>query len=464
MKKLFLLLTVCCFSINITLAQTAKKDTKPTLTATQKKAEKTEAVLKIEHWTLKNGANIYYVYLDQLPIVDLSVIFNAGSAQDQQAFGLATFTNSSFAEGTSKSSANDIANGFAEVGANFSVDASRDMASINLRSLSRPALLGPAVKLFSDVLVDPKLPEKNYNRIKNQILQAIKQQQETPGSIASIAFYKKVYGNTPYAHNPLGTKQSINKITPQQIYQFYKKYYVGNNAIMVIVGNINKAKAADIAEKTVGRLSVGKVIGSAISKPPTTKKVTQVVNYPSSQTSIRIGELGVSRSTPDYFPLKVGNYILGGGPLTSRLFKAIRQDKGLTYFVYSQFILMKEKGPFVISLQTKNQKSDEAITVVNAIVDKFVQDGPTQRELTTAKKHLIGSFPLGLDSNAAILNNVAMIAFYQLPLNFLDTYRDNIAAITLGQIKTAFQKHLQPNDFITVTVGPSSTQSNAKHV
>lgn len=447
---------------------TEQTTAQPTTETTSVTPEVKKPVLSIQNWQLKNGTKVYFVPLNELPIIDMSIVFNAGSSRDGQLHGLSSFTTAIFGEGTTGLDANQLADAMADTGASFGSDNSRDTASLSLRSMTNAKFLNPAVELFSKILNDPKLSTKSYNRIKKQMLQQLKQQQQTPSDIATRTFFKTIYGDAPYGHDLLGTPATISQISSQKILDFYHKYYVGNNAIMVIVGDVTRSKAEQLAEQTAGKLPSGEQAQPVSEKLATKTQEKETINYPSTQTSIRMGEIGIRRNSPDYFPLVVGNYILGGGPLTSKLFKAVREQRGLSYFVYSQFIPMKAPGPFVIGLQTKPQSSDEAIKVINDVVKNFVENGPSQQELITAKKHIIGSFPLKLDSNAAIMANVTSIAYYQLPLDYLDTFRDNISAVTLAQIKKAFQDHVKTNQLITVTVGPkppaaTNTTTDSRH-
>lgn len=426
--------------------------------------QKKTSVVNIQHWSLANGAAVYYIYLPQLPIVDIAATFNAGSARDGDLPGIAMFTNNSFAQGTGNLSADAIAETLASLGAKIENSSDRDMSTLRLRSLSKPTLLNPTVDLFSHLVNAPKLPAKSYNRIKNQLLLRVKQKEETPSDVATIAFFNKIYGNTPYAHDTLGTTSSLQQLTPTNVADFYHRYYVGSNAILVITGDVTLDQAKIIADKTVGSLPAGtKPAALTITLPESKQSLTQIP-FPSPQTAIALGEIGIERASPDYFPLSVGNYILGGGPLTSRLFMAVRQERGLTYSVGSDFIPMQGKGPFIITLQTKNQDRNEALQVINQVLRDYVTKGPTPQELTAAKKHLIGGFPVNLDSNAAITSVVTRIAFYHLPLDYLDTYRDNINNVTIEQVKQAFATHVQPLALTTVTVGPNPAPDHDKKI
>jgi len=183
------------------------------------------------------------------------------------------------------------------------------------------------------------------------------------------------------------------------------------------------------------------------------QSIERVIEHPSAQSHVLIGQPGVARSDPDYFPLLVGNHILGGGGMTSRLYEEVRERRGLSYSVYSFFIPYQQPGPFQVGLQTRRDQAQDAVSVVRKVLSDFVTDGPTAAELDAAKQNLIGGFALRIDSNQKILGYLAVIGFYRLPLDYLDTFTTRIESVTLEQIRAAFARHVEPNRLATVVVG-----------
>jgi len=208
-----------------------------------------------------------------------------------------------------------------------------------------------------------------------------------------------------------------------------------------------------LAEKLVSKLPSGKKAVQQLSTSPIQAKTGRVVPFPSTQTTAYIGQVGIKRSSPDYFALKVGNSILGGGDFNSRLMKKVRVEKGLAYHASSAVISLKDKGPFIMMLQTRNNKASEAIQIAHQTLKDFVEKGPSEEELILAKQNIIGSFPQAIASNSAIMGNVSSIAFHGLPLDYLDTFRDKIKAVTRDDVRAAFQRMLQIDKLVTVTVG-----------
>lgn len=410
-------------------------------------------VMTITHWRLDNGAKIYLVKNPQIPIVDIRIVFNAGSAYDGKQWGIARLTARLLDEGTTTASADAIATQFAKLGAIYSAGVDLDHAAFSLRSLSQAAYLNPAVATLSDIMNHPRFPTKAFARAQKNSQQRLRLQQQSPAALANNAFYHALYGQHPYGHNPLGTTSSLAQLTPVKLHAFYDKYYVGQNAKLIIVGDISKAAATKLATSLVGQLPAGHKPGPIPRVIHAATASRKHIPFPSVQTHVLIGQVAIKAKDPRHFALLVGNYILGGNPLISRLFQVVRVQHALSYSVGSGFSPLTAAGPFRLSLQTKTKQTQQAIALSLKTLNQFLHDGPSAQELQHAKASLIGRFPLGLESNAAILTTVSSLVAKDLPLNYLDTYRQNIQAVTLAQIKHAFTDILKPQQFVTITVG-----------
>jgi len=412
------------------------------------------ATPKIQHWQTDNGARVYFVPAPELPMVDVRIIFDAAAAHDKIP-GTALLTNSLLEEGAGDMNADQIADTFAALGAQFSTGSYRDMSVINLRSLTKPKLLDKALATTATIISEPTFPQKALNRERKRLLIALQGNKQSPGAIASDAFFAALYHDHPYAHDPMGTETSLPKIKRQDLIDHYRRYYVGNNAIIAIVGALDRKQAQQLAEELLGKLPAGK------AAPPIPKvddlKQAEVVHkdFPSSQTHLLVGQPAIKRGDPDFFPLYVGNHILGGSGLVSRLTDVIREKRGLAYTTYSHFGPMHQRGPFQLGLQTRNNKAHKALELLKQTLVEFMQKGPTEEELQTAKKNITGGFALTLDSNRKIVESIAMIGFYKLPLDYLDTYTQKVNAVTIKQIKQAFARHVHPDKMATIIVGPA---------
>lgn len=410
-------------------------------------------VLNIQPWKTNNNVPVYFVAAKQLPIIDIRVIFYAGSSHDENHFGLAYLTSQMLNEGAANLSADQIAENFDNVGANYGADTSQDTTIISLRSLTTSSQLNPTIELFTKIITQPTFPEPDLQRVKNQVLTEIADEQQSPNIIAKNAFYNALYDNRPYAHPVIGEPQTITQISRQDLINFHQKYFVAANANLIIVGNLSKSQAEQIANQISNKLPAGQPISTSVQTQPVTKAINQKIAFPGTQSYLQIGCLGITMQDLNFFPLMVGNYILGGGMLVSRLFTQVREQHGLSYSINSQLAPLLDRGPFVISLQTKNQTQAKALQTTTEVLKDFIARGPTASELEAAKKFLIGSFSLRLDSNTKIAAALTTLAINHLPLNYFDTYRERIKSVTTQQIKASFQNLIAKQPLITVTVG-----------
>ncbi len=413
---------------------------------------------KIEQWHAENGVRTLFVAAPELPMLDIALTFDAGSGRDAELAGLSQLTHSLLNTGSGKLDADAIAEKFEDVGAQFSASVNLDQSSVSLRSLSDAKLLNQALSTFIMVLTQPSFPKKDFARLKNQALIAIKDEEQRPGDIASKAFYKAVYGDHPYSQPTLGYQDTIQKITIEDVKRFHQQYFVSENAIIAIVGGIDTEKAKQISKQIASSLTTGKK-PSPIAEPKAQLPAEDIfIPYPSQQAHVYIGQLGIRRGDPDYFILYTGNHVLGGGGFTSRLMKEVRVKRGLSYSVYSYFFPMQLNGPFVLGLQTRVDQAQQAANVSLETVENFITESATKEELTLAKNNIIGGFPLRIDNNRDILGYLSLIGYYNLPLNYLNTFTDNIAMITQKDISDTFSRRLKLNNMVKIIVGGSEKE------
>ncbi|MGZ5006730.1 MAG: M16 family metallopeptidase [Methylobacter sp.] len=418
-----------------------------------------QAAAKIEHWQTPQGSRVYYVHTEGLPMVDIQVAFDAGSARDGSQFGLSALTSALLDTGAGQWNADEIAQRFESVGAQFGSNVSNDMASVSLRTLTDKPLFDKALETVQVILTSPGFNQADFQREKNRTLSGLKQQEESPGELAHIAFFKAVYGDHPYGHPTPGTIATVTPLEAADLRNFYQKYYVAANAMVVIVGDLTRQQAEQTAEKLVGGLPVGQKPEPLPEVVMPVKANVQHIEFPSSQTHVLIGMPGTFRKDPDYFTLYVGNHILGGGALVSKLFDEVREKRGLAYSASSSFGPMARKGPFAISLQTRNDQTGQALDVVNKTLGDFIAKGPTEAELNAAKKNITGGFAMRFDTNKKLAAYVSMIGFYDMPLDYLDTFQQNVEKVTVASIKDAFKRRVDPQLMQTITVGGSAKKS-----
>lgn len=409
------------------------------------------ALPNIEHWQTTNGARVYHVAAHELPMLDIQLVLDAGSARDATP-GIASLTAGLLTAGTGTLDSNAIAEHFDALGARLGSDAGRDYASISLRSLSDPQLLQPALEVLQQLITTPSFPADDFAREKNRVLTGLQIRQQDPSALASKAFYEALYGDHPYAHAVSGDLQSVARISRDDLLQHYRTYYVARNAILVITGDISREKAADLAEQLLGRLPAG-TRPAPLPAAGAVQARTIDIEHPSSQTHLLAGQPVLRRGDADYFALYVGNHILGGSGLVSRISDEVREKRGLAYSAYSHFIPMREAGPFQMGAQTRNESAAETLQILRNTLQRYRNEGPDAAELQAAKQNITGGFPLNLDSNSKISGYLTMIAFYGMPLDYLEHFIEQINGVTLEQIRDAWQRRIDPDRLIVIRVG-----------
>jgi len=421
-----------------------------------------QAALPIQHWTLANGAKIYLVSTNALPIVDAQIDFDAGSRRDPAAqAGLASVTATMVEKGVRAGKSgepaldqNALGEAWADLGASFDVSAGTDRTSYSLRSLSDPALLNKAVALAAREIGEPSFPDDVWQRERERINAAIKEANTKPATVTGRAFAADVYGTHPYGQEV--TEETLARIDTTAMRQRYQQLMVPCRAKLSIVGAVTRAEAETIATTLLSRLPGPEACTPLPAVAPVaalTAPKNERIAFDSAQAHVLIGQPGYPRKDPDHFALTLGNYVLGGGGFVSRLMNEVREKRGLTYSIYSGFAPGLEAGAFRIGFQTRPDQAEEAVKVSREVLAKFVAEGPTAAELKAAKDNLIGGFPLLLDSNRKLIGNVANIAWHDLPLDYLDTWTARMNAVTAADVKAAFQRKLQPERMVTVVVG-----------
>lgn len=410
------------------------------------------AAVDIQHWTTNDGARVYFVENHDLPILDLSINFPAGSAHDTAATsGTAGVTRYMMKLGAGGMNEEDMTNAFADIGAQLGGTFDNDKAGFSLRTLvSKQAV---ALATFKKIIHQPDFPEAVLTREKTRIISGLKEAETQPGSIVNKTFMKALYGDHPYSLSDSGEIDTVGKMTVNHLRQFYQSNYSAKSAVIAMIGDMTKAEAKRLADSLSAGLPEGPAV-AVIAPAPVMKAASMTrLAHPASQAHILLGHIGIKRGDPDYFALYVGNYILGGGGFVSRLTEEVREKRGLVYSVYSYFVPMAENGPFQIGLQTKKEQANDALKLVNKTVADFVNKGVTKQELQAAKDNLIGGFPMRIDSNKKILGYLGMIGFYQMPLSYLEDFNIEVAKVTVKQVNDAFKRRVHVEQFTTVIVG-----------
>ena len=417
------------------------------------------AALPIQKWQQPSGAQVWFIESPSLPIIDVEIDFDAGDRRDPAGkSGLAGATAGMTAKGIEARNGqpaldeNQLGEAWADLGAGFGGSAGQDRMSFTLRSLTYPDLLQKAVQLGARQIGEPSFPDGIWQRERQRMVASIREANTRPGTIAARAFNEAVFGSHPYGYDT--TEETLSRITVQDMREFYRLVQPCRAKVSV-VGAVTRAQADQIVTTLLSRLPAGNCqpLPPVPEVNPLSAAAERNIPFASAQAHVLIGQPGYKRDDPDYFPLLVGNYILGGGGFVSRLSEEVRQKRGLSYSVYSYFAPGLHAGAFTLGLQTRPDQAAQAVQVSRDVVRRFVAEGPTPAELKAAKDFLIGGFALRIDSNRKLLDNLANIAWYDLPLDYLDTWTKQVEKVTAAEIRAAMARKLQPDRMVTVVVG-----------
>ncbi len=419
------------------------------------------AILPIEKLDSFKGSKGYLVQTKTLPMVDIEVSIDAGDRYDPAGkSGLADMAASLMNYGVRGDqgllSEAQIADEIADLGANIGLSVGGERAILRIRSLSRKDLRDRAVKLAAAMLSAPTYDAKILEREKQRTITNLLEAETKPEFVLERRFTKSVYGDYPLGNTP--TVKSVAAVSTNDLLQFHKQFYRSDRMIVSIVGDVDRAQANEIMQTLLQKIPQS---GASIAKLPELQRspveslAQREIQIPfdSQQAHIAMGMTAVTRSNPDYFPLLVGNYILGGGGFVSRLMAEVREKRGLAYSVFSYFAPGKDTGIFQAGLQTKNDQATMALEVMSSTIAKFIADGPTTSELLAAKSNLVNGYPLRIDNNRKLLDNVSSIAWNDLPLDTMEIWTKQVEAVTLEQVTAAFQKYLAMDRMKIVVLG-----------
>lgn len=409
------------------------------------------AVLPIETWTTSRGARVHFVRADTIPMLDVNLDVDAGSRRDPAGkAGLASMTTAMLARGATGLDEAAIAERFADLGAQRGGGAGADRAGVSLRTLSSARERDAAIDLLARLVAQPTFPEPLLARERERTIQSLREARVRPDAIAQRTFWSAMYPDHPYGRE--ATPETVGAIGRDDLVDFHRRHFGASRAVVSMIGAITRTEAEAIAERLTRGLPQGEA-APALPKVAAPGALVRRIEHPASQSHILIGTPALERGSPDFFALTVGNYVLGGGGFVSRLTSEVREKRGLSYSVYSYFSPMAQAGPFVLGLQTQKAQTDEALKVVRDTLGRFVREGPTEAELEAARQNLVGGFALRIDSNRKILDNLAVIGWYRLPLDWLERWPDAVAKVTVAQVRDAFARTVDPERLVTVVVG-----------
>ncbi|MBA4740434.1 MAG: insulinase family protein [Burkholderiales bacterium] len=403
-----------------------------------------------------SGSKVIFIQSLGLPMVDVSVDFFAGAAFDPaDKQGLARLTMQLLDKGTHQYDEFAIAERLATNGSQMSGNFDLDRSGVSLRSLSYDEPLTDSISLLSEILSNPVFPAEVLNREKEVSIISLRERNTRPSSIAAKLMSEALFGEHPYRSTGIGTEETIESLARSDLVGFHQRFYRASNAVITIVGDLDEERARTIAENITNGLPKGSIEREQL---PDIMAITEVqeliIPHDSAQAHIRIGMVGFRRGDPDHLPLVLANQILGGGGMTSILYDELRERRGMTYGVGSYFNPLKDPGAFVVAFQTRKDQAWEALDVTLNILRKFVESGPDAEQVERAKKYFVGAFALNVDSNGELLDYYSTINFYDLPLDYIDSFSSRVEAVTLNQIRDAISRRMSLDKVVRIIVGP----------
>jgi zinc protease len=395
-----------------------------------------------------------------LPVVTFMLVLPAGSASDFEGYeGLAAITADMMDEGTGNLSAIDVNAAFARIGAQLDTDVSADATVFTVTTLAKFAR--QALSLLADCIIRPRLGGEDFDRVRQLRLTRLVQIRDMPSAIADRAIMQVVYGTHPYAHMALGTEESLRQLTIETVKQFHSRVYCPSNATLVASGDLTPRDFRQMASDMFGAWADGGApfADEAAISPPPQAPVHQLVlvNKPgAAQSEIRMGEVGLARSTPDYHPLIVLNMILGG-QFVSRINMMLRQEKGLTYGARTAFDFRRGRGPFILQTSVQSDGTAEAIKASLLEIHAIRTDRPpTADEVEVAKAALTRSYPRNFETAEQIARAMAQLVLYGLADDYFDTFTSKVCEVTVDQARQVAAKHLDPERLAIAIVSDSA--------
>ncbi|HSP13685.1 MAG TPA: pitrilysin family protein [Thermoanaerobaculia bacterium] len=403
--------------------------------------------------TLPNGMRVLVAENHNAPIVSLRALVRSGADHDNaQLAGLASLVGDLLDEGAGERDAIRLAEDIGLLGGSMGTGTDWDASYISIDVLSRN--VGPMVAILSDVASRAMLPPDGFQRVRNERLTEILQQRDEPSVIAGKRFSALLYGEGVYGNSVVGNAESVARIALDDVRRFYQQHFVPNNGSLIIGGDINPNDAVAIVRDTFGHWTRGsEPPRPAVQPRPVDSSRIYIIDRPQAvQSEIRVGHIGVPRSSEDYFPLSVMNALLGG-VFNSRINLNLRERHGYTYGARSQFAFRRQAGPFVVAAPVRNEVTRESVEEVFVELRRIRTGDVEQQELDDTKNYLMGVFPATVQSSSDIASRLADMELYGLPEDYFDHYRENIAAIDRDAITRVAQKYIDPDRAIIVVVG-----------
>ena len=432
------------------------------------KAPVNKEVLKVklpraEETTLKNGLQVVLLRSDRVPTFNMQMVVLSGGLSDPADYrGLASFTASLLREGTKTRASKDIAEQVDALGATLTAGSGFSTMTSTVNTGGLVENLDKTLELFADVVRNPTFPQAELDRYKTRTLAQLQFQRSIPEFLAAEQFSRAIYGTNHPAAIISPPVESLKKLSSKDLADFHPKYYRPNNAILAIVGDVTMKEIVPKLEAAFGDWAKGDVPATTIPPAPAQGEARiYLIDRPNSvQTVLQLGNLGIERTSPDYFAVLLADRVLGGGP-SGRLFMNLREDKGYTYGAYSGFGGTKFRGTWISSSQVRTEVTEGAMKEFMYELNRLRNEKVGAEELDNAKRAIIGSFALTLESPQTLLGNIVNQKLYNLPADYWDTYPQKVAAITADDVQRVAQKYIDLGHLQIVAVGDAAKAREA---
>lgn len=411
--------------------------------------------LDINRFVTDEGLTVLHVRRDNVPMVVFSLHVKAGTVHEPARLGgLAHLAGALLMEGTGTRSSTRISEEIEFLGASLGVQTAMDYSRLTLQVLRKDMAKG--LEVMADVLLRPAFSQEELARKQDLIKGSLLRMEEDPSHLARRAFMAEVFGEHPYGRVVVGTSSSVDGIGREDVVKFHGDYYVPNNSFLAVVGDITVEELRGNLQEFFGGWSRGPVPEVLIPEPPQPKSKVIRIEKDLTQSNILLGHLGIKRSDPDYYPIKMANFVLGGGGFSSRLMESVRDRMGLAYDVHSAMRTYERHGVFEAGVQTKNSTAEQAIEEILRQIRLMRDEGPGEEELADVKSFYIGYFQNNFSTMQNIANYLLLIERHGLGLGHAERRLEYIAAVTREGAMEAARRLLDPDNVVLVIVGPSA--------
>ena len=406
--------------------------------------------------TLPNGMQVIAVLHHEQPAVSMRLLVRTGSVQDPPGkVGVASLAAALLDQGTTTKSAEQIADEIDFIGGALGTGSGSDLTFVNVIVMKDSFPLG--MNLLSDVVRNPAFAAEEIERQKQQAISSLQVSSNDPDYVASVLFERLVYGFHPYGLPNSGTPETLAGITRADLQEYHRRYFVPNNTVLAVVGDVTGDEAFAAAERVFGGWPRAEVSAVKVVDPPQSTRRIVVVDKPDAvQTEIRVGQLGIPRKHTDYMAYDLAVKILGGEG-ANRLHRVLRSERGLTYGAQADAETRKQAGHFVAETDTRTETTGETLRLTVDEVARLQRERVAERELSDAQAYLAGSFPLTIETPNDIATQVLNVVFYELPVEEIGTFRERVQAVTPDDIQRVAKQYVRPDRLSIVLVGDASS-------